>query len=205
MTTPTRIVLSLTLLASVAATLAAGAQSYTVNPALRNAPGYQPLVDPESTSVRLGRRENAPLVSMRFSDGARSMEHLGQMLVHAIHHTSPDSLNRLCIRYEEFRDILWREFPQSRPVTGLHADDAWVLLDGRLSGGVSKILDERGGEYLAFVRWDRADTLAEYRNFRLHQGLSLVVRDGEGREIALPHVRAVAERKGQFKLYSLRD
>lgn len=183
----------------------AAAQQSSINPALRDAPGYKPLVDPESTSVRLGRRLNAPLVSMRFSDGASSMEHLGRMLVHAIHHSSPDSLRRLCLTRAEFNEILWREFPQSRPVTGLHADDAWFLLDARLRGGVSKLLDEYAGQHLAFVRWDRTDTVAVFRNFRLHNGLSLVVRDESGREVALPHVRAVAERKGQFKLQSLRD
>lgn len=196
----------LLLLASLAALVRdTRAQGYTVNPALRAAPGYTPLVDPESTSVKLGRRLNAPLVSMRFSDGARSMEHLGEMIVHAIHHTSADSLRRLCLTREEFSGILWREFPQSRPVTGLHADDAWLLLDGRLQGGVSKLLGERGGQHLAFVRWDRADTIALYRNFKLHNGLSLVVRDEEGREVALPHVRAVAERRAMYKLQSLRD
>lgn len=181
------------------------AQGYAVNPALQAAPGYKPLVDPDSMSVRLGRRPDAPVVGMRFRFGATSMEHLGRMLTHAIHHTSVDSLRRLCITREEFNEIMWREFPQSRPVTGLHADDAWFMLDGRLREGVSKLLSERGGQDLTFVRWDRADTVAIYRNFRLHNGLSLVVRDESGKEVALAHVRAVAERKGQFKLQSLRD
>lgn len=177
----------------------------TVNPALRNAPGYVPLVDPESTSVVLGRRPNAPLVSMRFSDGARSMDELGRQICWAVHHTSPDSLRRLCITRPEFSEIMWREFPQSRPVTGLTADDAWVLLAGRLHGGVSKLLDERGGQHLQFVRWDRTDTVAVYKNFRLHNGLRLVVKDEQGREVSLDAVRAVAERKGMYKIQSLKD
>lgn len=200
-----RLSTTLALLASLSAPRTASAQAYTVNPSLQAAPGYKPLVDPDSISVRLGRRLDAPVVDMRFSFGATSMEHLGRMLTHAIHHTSLDSLRHLCITREEFNEILWREFPQSRPVTGLHADDAWFMLDGRLRGGVSKLLSERGGQDLAFVRWDRADTVALYKNFRLHNGLSLVVRDESGREVALPYVRAVAERKGQFKLQSLRD
>lgn len=200
----TKLRLGVTLLLAVLVS-SAFAQSYPVNPALRDAPGYKPLVDPDSASVRLGRRPDAPLVSMRFSDGARSMEHLGEMLVHAIHHSSPDSLRRLCITQSEFTTIMWREMPHSRPVTGIRAEDSWALLDARLRGGVSKLLSEHAGQHLSFLRWERTDTTMLFKNFKLHNGTVLVVRDEQGRELRLTHVRAVAERKGQFKLQSLRD
>lgn len=195
-------------LLAAAALAAAGAlevSAYEVNPALRSAPGYRPLVDPDSASVRLGRRLDAPLVRLAFRDGARSLDDLGRLLVHAIHHTSADSLRRLCLTREEFTAILWREFPESRPATGLTADDAWFLLEGRLRGGVSKMLNELGGQHLEFLRWERTAPARGYRNFRLHNGLVLVVRDEQGGEARLAHVRAVAERRGTFKLQSLRD
>jgi len=184
---------------------AAVVHAYDVNPALRAAPGYRPAADPDSASVRLGRRLDAPLVQARFRDGASSLDDLGRRLVHAIHHTSADSLRRLCLTRDEFAGILWREFPESRPATGLTADDAWFLLDARLRGGVSKILNELGGQHLGFLRWERTSPARGYKNFRLHNGLVLVVRDEQGREARLPHVRAVAERHGSFKLQSLRD
>jgi hypothetical protein len=181
------------------------AAAYQVNPILRDAPGYRPAADRDSASVRLGRRLDAPLVDLRFRDGARSLDDLGRRLVHAIHHTSADSLRRLCLTREEFAVVLWREFPESRPATGLTADDAWFLLDGRLRGGVSKILNELGGQHLEFLRWERTAPVRPYKNFRLHNGLVLVVRDEQGQEARLTHVRAVAERHGAFKLQSLRD
>ncbi len=193
------------LLGALAPAAPAAAQGYAVNPALQNAPGYRPLADPESASVRLGRRLEAPLVSMRLSDGATSLQHLGRMLVHAIHHTSPDSLRRLCLTRDEFTDILWREFPESRPATGLTAVDGWFLLDARLRGGVSKILNERGGQHLEFLRWERTGVTRDYKNFRLHNGMVLVVRDERGREQPLVYIRAVAERRGVFKIQSLQD
>ncbi len=197
--------IALLLLVALAPAVPAAAQGYEVNPALRNAAGYRPLADPESASVRLGRRVEAPLVSMRFSDGATSLEHLGRMLVHAIHHTSPDSLRRLCLTRDEFTGILWREFPESRPATGLTAEDGWFLLDARLRGGGSKILNELGGQHLEFLRWERSGASRTYRNFRLHNGMVLVVRDEQGREQRLVHVRAIAERRGVFKIQSLQD
>jgi hypothetical protein len=201
-----RPLLAALLLAGLAVTTTLGsAADYPINPALKNAPGYVPLFDPESASVKLGRRTNAPLVSMRFSDGARSMEHLGRMIVHAVHHTSPDSLRRLCITGDEFSGIMWREMPHSRPVTGIKVEDSWMLLQARLHGGVSKLLNEHAGEHLEFVRWERTDTTMLFRNFKLHNGTVLVVRDEQGREQRLTHVRAVAERMGQFKIQSMRD
>jgi hypothetical protein len=185
--------------------VAAPAAAYPVNPALRDAPGYRPAADPDSASVRLGRRLDAPLVRLAFEGGARSLDELGRMLVHAIHHSSADSLRRLCLTREEFAVVLWREFPESRPATGLTADDAWFLLDARLRGGVSKILNELGGRHLEFLRWERTAAVRPYKNFGLHNGLVLVVRDEQGQEARLPHVRAVAERRGSFKLQSLRD
>lgn len=181
------------------------AGSEGVHPALRNAPGYVPLFDPESASVKIGRRLNAPLVGMRFSDGAKSLDDLGRQICWAVHHSSPDSLRRLCITGPEFSEILWREFPQSRPVTGLRADDAWIYLDARLRGGISRLLDEWAGQNVTYLRWDRGDTTAIYRNFRLHNGLRLVVRDEQGKERTVDAIRAVAERKGVFKIQSMKD
>lgn len=181
------------------------AGSEGVHPALRNAPGYVPLFDPESASVKVGRRLNAPLVSMQFRDGAKSLDDLGRQICRAVHRSNPDSLRRLCITGPEFSEILWREFPQSRPVTGLRADDAWIYLDARLRGGTSRLLDDWGGRHLTYVRWERSDTIAVYRNFRLHNELRLVVRDEQGSERTVEAIRAVAERKGVFKIQSMKD
>ena len=155
--------------------------------------------------MAIGRRLNAPVVGMRFSDGAKSLDDLGRQICWAVHHTSADSIRRLCITRAEFAEIMWREFPQSRPVTGLQVDDAWIYLEARLRGGVSRLLDELGGQHVTFLRWERADTTAVYKNFRLHNGLRLVVSDEQGRERVVDGIRAVAERKGVFKIQSMKD
>jgi hypothetical protein len=133
------------------------------------------------------------------------MEALGRAILWALHHADRDSLRRLCVDEGEFARILWREFPQSRPATGLRWEDAYYLLFQRNLGGISRAIGEHGGRPLQFVRWDRADTVARYRNFRMHNGLALVVRDENGAEERLDLVRAAVERKGRYKLYALRD
>ena len=155
---------------------------------VRDTPGYVPLADPDSAAERLGRRPNAPLVSMPFHDGAKSLEALGRAVCGALHGDTPDSLLRLCVSEQEFRVILWPEFPQSRLATGLRWDDAWPVLWGRLNGGSVSAVRESGS---------RVSTL--------HPGFVIVARDDEGHEQRFDWIRSVAERKGRFKIYSMRD
>ncbi len=177
----------------------------TVNPMLKASPGYHPPADPESMSVVIGRRTNAPAVKALFHGGTRSLDDLGRAVCRALHHSDRDTLLRLCVTAEEFERIMWREFPQSRPATGIQSEDAWLLLDNRNTGGVSRALQDHAGRHVRFVRWERAKVATAYRNFRLHEGLTLVALNDEGIEERLDMVRAVAERRGVFKLYSMKD
>jgi hypothetical protein len=161
-------------------------------------------VDPESASVSLGRRTNAPLVARPFKGGTRSLDELGLAVCRALHHSDQDSLLALCLRDGEFRDILWREFPQSRPATGLTWQDGWMSLDQRLRAGVSGAVGTLGGQHWRFVRFER-DSVARFRNFRLHLGLRLIAMDDQGRTVPMVWLRAVAERQGRFKIYSTDD
>jgi hypothetical protein len=172
---------------------------------VKDSPGYIPLVDPESASVALGRRTNAPAVSKRFQGGAKSLDDLGRAVCRLLHRSDLDSLHGLCVTDEEFRDILWREFPQSRPVTGLTWEDGWRVLDIRLTSGCRGAVQDLGGHAYQFLRFERSDTTALYKNFKLHNGLLLVARDDEGQIVKMNWVRSVAERKGAFKIYSTGD
>ena len=176
---------------------------------VRDAPGYYASTDPESLSEVTGRRTNAPAVKMPFTGGARSLDDLGRAVCAALHRSDGDSLYRLCITEDEFREILWREFPQSRPATGLTWLDGWKILFARLHAGRAHAMRDYGGHYWQFLRFESAPTgrppVMAYRNFKLHQGLVLVVKDDEGAIQRWTWLRAVAERKGRFKLYSTDD
>ena len=173
-------------------------------PSLRDSPGWYPLVDPESTSVLLGRRPNAPLVAKPFRGGARGLDELGREVCRHLQRRSADSLLALCVTEDEFRDILWLEFPQSRPVTGLTWEDGWLALGVRLLSGTRDATGDHGGRPYEFVRWERREAV-RYKNFALHNGLILVARNHEGQIERMHWLRSVAERKGRFKIYSTRD
>lgn len=199
------------LLACLAITRTGGAQAApTAAPdrpgpsSVQNSPGFEPLVDPDSASVRAGRMLNAPLVSMPLHGGARSMDELGRMVCRALHRNQTDSLQALTVREEEFREILWREFPQSRRVTGLTWQDGWTALGNRLQAGTRQAVQDFGGGWVEFVRFE-VDSTTKYRNFTMHGRLTMVVRDDQGQLQRWRWLRAVVERKGRFKIYSMTD
>jgi hypothetical protein len=201
---PSSLGLAVMLAAATAGSSPAGGPGPKHRGSIKDEPGYVETVDPESMSVALGRRLNAPAVSARFTGGGRSLDDLGRRLCRALDVNRADSLRALCVTDAEFRDILWREFPQSRPATGLTWVDAWRILFARLNGGSIGAVNDYGGHPYEFQRFER-ETTAVYRNFRLHNRLTMVVKDEAGEIQRWNWVRSVAERKGMFKVYSLRD
>jgi hypothetical protein len=171
---------------------------------VRDSPGYVPLHDPDSLAEALGRRPNAPRVQMEFHGGPRSLDELGRAVCHALHTGAPDSMLALCVKSDEFRVILWPEFPQSRPATGLHWDDAWMILWARLNGGSIQAVREFGDHYWELVRLEYA-AVVPYKNFRLYNGITVTVKNDEGEVSRFTFIRSIAQRKGRFKIYSMRD
>jgi hypothetical protein len=143
-------------------------------------------------------------VSKPFRGGARSLDALGRAVCRALHHGDSDSLLALCVSDDEFRDILWREFPQSRPAVGLTWADAWRILYARLHAGCAHATRDHGGHYYEFLRFE-GDSTMRYRNFSLHSHLVLVARDDEGHIQRWNWLRSAAERRGVFKIYSTED
>ena len=75
----------------------------------------------------------------------------------------------------------------------------------RLQTGCSGAVNDLGGRYLQFVRFETADTTMRFKNFKLHRGLTLVARNDEGGEERMTWIRSVAERKGSFKIFGVDD
>jgi len=195
----------LRLLFSVLAAASLGPLALAHAVSVKDSPGYYATPDPESLSVRLGRRTNAPLVRMPFTGGARSLDELGRSVVWTLHHGNIDSLRSLCVSQDEFRAILWREFPQSRPATGLQWEDAWTFLYARQRAGTNHAMREYGGHPYQFVRFEPGESTGVYKNFKLHSGLVMVTKDDAGGLARWRWLRSVAERRGRFKIYSTED
>ena len=172
---------------------------------VRDSPGYVPLHDADSLAEKIGRRTNAPLVSMPFTGGKKGLDEVAIAVLGALHAGSADSLMKLSVSENEFRYILWPEFPQSRPATGIVWSEAWVVLYGRLNGGSVASARDFSGHVYQFIKLERTAKTVEYKNFRLHNGITMVAKDDEGAIRRFTFIRSIAERKGRFKIYTMKD
>ena len=171
---------------------------------LERSPGYYPPNDPESLSVLTGRRD-APLVNLEFTGGASSKENLALMLLAGLNARDDRALHALRVTRQEFQVILWPEFPESRPVTNITPDDAWQMSIAQSVSGASRAVGGYGGRQLEFLRIE-SDPPTPYKNFTLHRGTQIVVRDrNTGETERLRFAPTFVERHGQFKVLTYKD
>jgi len=172
---------------------------------LEGRPGYVIPPNPESLAVRRGRRD-VPRIATPFTGGARSMEALGRAIVAAIDSGDSGGLRALCVTRDEFARILWPEMPQSAPASGATADDAWYFLEHRLHGGSHAAVQDQDGHRIGYAGIEARQPAMEFRNYRLIRGVRIAVFDSTaGAPDTLTVVRTLAERRGVWKIYSMRD
>ena len=171
---------------------------------VKDSPGYTPPVDPEASSELLGRRTKAPIVHKPFVGGAPSLRQFGRTVARLLQHQRRDSLELLCVRSDEFREILWPEFPQSRPATGVQWEDAWFFLQTRNHKGCGQAIDDWGGQPYHFIGVT-CDSTLQYKNFKMYSKLKIIVRDANADTLKWDWVKAIVARKSQYKILSLRD
>jgi len=167
-------------------------------------PGYYPPDDPESLSVVTGRRE-APAVDLELTGGAASLEDLGKALLAALTAKDQNALDGLRVTKHEFRVICWPEFPESRPITNITLDDAWMMAAAQSHAGSVRTVGLYGGRDLELLDVQTSEPFA-YRNFTRYSGVVLLARDRNSREIIhLAFAPSVIERHGRFKALLYRD
>ena len=171
---------------------------------LERSPGYYPPADPESMSVITGKRD-APPVTLELSGGASSMDDLARMLLADISAKDEKAMHALRLTKHEFATICWPEFPNSRPVTNISVDDAWLFSITHSLAGVSRTVGVYGGRTLELVRVVSLPPFA-YRNFNLYRDVTIVARDyGSRQELRLHFAPSIVERHGRYKALLFKD
>jgi hypothetical protein len=171
---------------------------------LERSPGYYPPDDPESLSVITGRRD-APLVDLELTGAAPSMDQLARMLLEALNRRDERALHALRVNRQEFEVILWREFPESRPVTNITADDAWQNAAAGSMAGASRAAGQYGSRNLEFLRVE-SNPPAAYKNFSLHRGVQILARDpATALEERVRFAPTFVERHGRYKVLLYKD
>jgi hypothetical protein len=172
--------------------------------AFEDKPGYVPPNDPETNAAMVGRRE-APLIDREFVGGASSAEELALQILDALRAKDKKALNALRITSDEFGEILWPEFPASRPITRLKAGDAWFFLDADCVKGANAGMDALGGTNLIFDSISYEVGKAPYRNFTLYDGVRILAHTAEGHRVDVTFARTFAQRNGTWKVYAFKE
>jgi len=171
---------------------------------LDNNPMYQPPYDPEWRSTVTGVRE-APPVDQELRNAHDSLGELAQSILAAVGEKDFDRLHGMSVDRDEFEEICWPSFPQSRPYAKVPVAEAWHFHNGHCTGGIQEMLRQQGGRSLVL------DTVAhgegkDYGNFRLYNDVVIHAIDASTREkVEIPHMQAVIERNGRYKPFIYKD
>ena len=133
------------------------------------------------------------------------MRDLALDLLDALRARDARALHALRVTRKEFERILWPEFPESRPVTNISADDAWEPAQAGSLSGAERAIGSYGGRTLELLRVESAATVS-YRNFTLHRGMSILGKDvASGEVFTMRFASSFVERGGRFKVLLYRD
>jgi hypothetical protein len=171
---------------------------------LEKSPGYQKLDDPEAESTVTGRRKVGP-TDAQLHGGSASATELAELLLFCINREDYRGLRDLQITFEEFRDILWPEFPQSRPATHVSAEEAWGSVMRSSVTGARRALGEWSNQDLTFEGFSFQQGWTPYANFNLYLGVRIHARNAAGEQVEIKYVDGIVERNGQWKVYIYND
>ncbi len=172
--------------------------------ALENAPGYHPPDDPEADAVVRGYRIVGPN-DLPLTEGRPSAESLARAILSYLNTGDMKGLNDLRITYDEFRDILWPEFPQSRPVTNIRANHAYDNLWRTCASGINRGLTEWDHAGLEFESLSIDGGYTPYPNFRLFREVRIIARTPAEQLVRVSFAHTWAEKDGVWKVYLYED
>jgi hypothetical protein len=140
-----------------------------------------------------------------FTGGAPSLREFALELLAALNAGNEPALHHLRVTREEFERILWPEFPESRPITNITAEDAWSMSAPRSVSGASRAVGRYGGKNLLLQRIDY-ERPQEFTNFVLYRGVTIVATEAAtGEQHLLRLAPSVADRSGRFKALLFAD
>ncbi|MBK8229219.1 MAG: hypothetical protein IT349_01745 [Candidatus Eisenbacteria bacterium] len=171
--------------------------------ALAGMPGYRAPEDPEAEAVANGRR-SVPPSEVDLIGGASSDRELAEAILEALNAADTSALHALWVTPREYQELMWPEFPESRPVTGWTGAQAWELFARKNEAAIRRSEEFQGrGLSLREIRYSLGSMA--YTNFTVHQGVEFLTVDPSGQLVVVPLVRTFVERNGQFKVYAWKD
>ena len=171
-----------------------------------NSPGDRLPYDPEWRSMRTGKREVAVHDRLFTSGGSTSLEGLAQDYIFGLNQVDEVVLRGLQVSKSDFLDVLWPEFPQSRPALSIPGDESWFFTAAKLDEGLSKTVGQCKGRRLK-LEGARVTSVKQFTNFRVLE-VEITAQDettGESITVTGDKGGTVAERLGRYKFYLYRN
>jgi hypothetical protein len=164
--------------------------------------------DPELESFYRGRR----IVDLLPDDGSMELEssydtpeELAQAILDQALYGDREGLKALLVTREEFSEIFWGEFPQSRPATNIQWTEAWGFHHAQCNEGLDNVLKEFTGLEVRVRYVEFREGLAQYKNFNLYKGVVIHGTTDRGDAVAFSGAPVFAERNGRWKVYMFHD
>lgn len=162
--------------------------------------GFAMPYDPEWRAVERGRRD-AKAVDIALEHSAASADELAVKLLVALREGDAEPFAASRLTRDEFLELCWPEFPQSRPYLKIPPDEAWSFQLARSNECALVALRQYGGK-----AWVPAGVVigksTAFRNFTLHEKVVVRAIDPEtGRLAVLDFMPSLVEREGQFKVF----
>jgi hypothetical protein len=137
--------------------------------------------------------------------GAPTFDGLIEAALAALERADEKALHDLRVTRTEFERFLWRELPQSRPITNITAEDAWLFISTGSQAGAGRAASSLGGRRFAVLRVESSGPIP-YTNFTLWRDVAVTLREEASGEIRkLGFLAAVVERNGRFKVFTYKD
>lgn len=130
-----------------------------------------------------------------------SAEALAERVLQALAQRDEMGLKDLVLTKDEFCTYVWPELPSSR-IKNLTCEWVWDSYGPSDAAGLRRILSQHGGNSYRLERVYVVGGTTEYKSFRVHEDVRVVVVDGTGQDKELRLFGSLLDYGGQFKLFS---
>lgn len=142
-----------------------------------------------------------PRKAGRLSSAFHSDRALAETALLALKERDADLLASLRVTEREYREVLFPEFPASKPPRTIPVDFHWFHLDARSRAGIEDALGELGGEDFELIEVVATRGVDQYATFKIHNKVELKVRRKRDGQVAQIKVfGSVVEVDGEFKI-----
>jgi hypothetical protein len=138
----------------------------------------------------------------QLNEAQPSARAVAQLVLDAIARRDETTLRALALDEAEFKVHVWPSLPAARPERNLPFSYVWGDLRQKSEAGLSRTLGQYGGWRFELVDVRFSESPAQYAEFIVHGGTSLVVKNDAGEQETIRVCGSLLEKDGAWKVFS---